>query len=338
MSELRYSRLERYAGFADTLPRWQESICAIVGLGGLGGGLAQQLVRLGVTKLVLVDRDIVSQENLGHQVLFTEEQAQAGVPKAHAAAETLAPVNSAVELAPLAAELSSQTAAELLEGVQLIFDGLDNYYTRLLLNDWALASGRPYFYAGVVRGELSARAVIPGITGCLRCLLDRPPAAGEVPTCAAEGVFPPLLGVANALQLDAANRYLAGRFSGADDVLYSMSVTDWRLRQLRLYGPDARCAACGGKYEYLDGTLAILARQSCSAGRVELQLSQPLDLAAVAGQLAGSGAFKLRQNRYCLVASGPEGSFTVFPNGRLILSGSDDEKALHRFAAEYLGV
>jgi len=218
----RFSRLFRYAGYKSTLPRWQQACCAVVGLGGLGGGLALALARLGVARLILIDRDIVLRENLGHQALFTEQHAELGLPKAQAAAETLAPVNSAVQLAPHAESLTRHNIAQLLCGVELIFDGLDNYYSRFLLNDYALSTGRPYFYAGVVRGELSARAVIPGVTGCLRCVLPAAPTPGSVPTCAAEGVFPPLLGVANALQLDAANRYLAGQYSVADDVLYSL--------------------------------------------------------------------------------------------------------------------
>jgi hypothetical protein len=82
-------------------------------------------------------------------------------------------------------------------------------------------------------------------------LVDRPPAPGEAPTCAAEGVFPPLLAVANALQLDAANRYLAGRITTRDDVLYSLTLRG--AAQTRL-GPreTARPATV---YNYLEGAL-----------------------------------------------------------------------------------
>jgi molybdopterin/thiamine biosynthesis adenylyltransferase len=336
MGDSRYSRLERFAGLRDTLPRWRQSSCAVIGLGGLGAGLAQHLARLGVARLVLIDRDAVGPENLGHQLLYTTEQAEAGLPKAHAAAELLGRVNPDVELVPCAAEVNRRLIGALLDGVQLVFDGLDNYYTRLQVNDWALSTGTPFFYAGVVRGELSAHAVVPGLTACLRCLVDRPPAPGEAPTCASSGVFPPLLAVANALQLDAANRFLAGRFSGEQDVLYSLTLADWRLVRTPLGGPHADCPACNGRYEYLDGELDHLAVQACTGDQVLMQL-QSLELGRVAKRLAAGGKFTLRRNRYCLVAEADGLRYTIFPEGRVILEGSREEAKLNRFAAEYLG-
>jgi len=336
MIDARYSRLERYAGFSETLASWRSTSCAIVGLGGLGSGLAQFLARLGVARLVLIDRDTVDWENLGHQLLYTAEQAKAGLPKARAAAQLLSHVNPEVTLIPQVAELNRRRIDSLLSGVELVFDGLDNYFTRLLLNDWALSTGTPYFYAGAVRGELSARAVIPGVTGCLRCLVDRPPAPGEVPTCAAEGVFPPLLAVANALQLDAANRFLAGGYRQDDDILYSLNLDGWQLRQLRLSGPSNACPACRGRFEYLDGTLDHLSGQDCAAGSAAMQLA-PLDLDVIARQLEVSGRFDLRRNRFCLVADAAGLRYTVFPDGRVTLNGSSDSQELNRFAAEYLG-
>jgi adenylyltransferase/sulfurtransferase len=337
MSDPRYSRLARFAGLAGTLEHWQRASCAIVGLGGLGGGLALQLARLGVAQLVLVDRDVVAAENLGHQALYTEGHATRGLPKVHAAAEVLAAVNSGVDLVVHHGELTRRSAPELLAGAQLLFDGLDNYYARLVLNDWALSSGSPYFYAGVVRGELSARAIVPGVTGCLRCLIDRPPSPGTIPTCAAEGVFPPLLGIANALQLDLANRQLAGTLGREDDVLYSLDLDGWRWRQIRLSGPRADCPACQGRYEYLDGSLDALAGQSCAGQHAEALLGAPVELAQTAARLTSSG-LHVRCNDYCLVVEDGPRRYTVFPSGRITLSGSDDPGAINRFIAEYLGV
>ena len=335
MRDGRYSRLERYGGFSATLPRWRAVSAAVVGLGGLGGGLALHLARLGVRRLVLIDRDLVGEENLGHQALFTEDHAARGLPKARAAAEQLGAVNSGVEYVPHVAEVSRHNLDGLLAGCDLIFDGLDNYYARLVLNDYALARGVPYFYAGVVRGELSARAVVPGVTGCLRCLIDRPPAPGEIPTCAAEGVFPPLLGVANALQLDAANRWLAGGFTAGDDVLYSLRLPGWDVRRLPLGGPRGDCAACAGRWEYLDGTLDHLAAHACSPGRAGADLGRSVALAAVAGVLEGAG-FAVRANRFCVAAGDGGRRYTVFPDGRISLEGGGPEE-LNRFIATYLG-
>jgi molybdopterin-synthase adenylyltransferase len=336
MEQDRYDRLARYRPLA--LPRWRASCCAVIGLGGLGGGLASQLARLGVKRLTLIDRDTVSGENLGHQQLYTEHHAALGLPKAAAAAQVLSEINSQVELAPHAASLDRHNISSLLNGVELLFDGLDNYYSRLLLNDYALSAGKPYFYAGVVRGELAARAVIPGVSGCLRCLLPQPPPAGSVPTCAAEGVFPPLLAVANALQLDLASHYLSGNFTVADDALYSLTLPGWRWRCTPLLGPRAECPACGQRrYDYLSGELDALARQACSPDEAEVQLAPVADLSQLADRLASSG-FALRANPFCITASGSGLRYTVFASGRIILTGSNEPEVLNRFVATYLGV
>jgi molybdopterin-synthase adenylyltransferase len=336
-SKRRYSRLERYAPLGATLPRWQASSCAVVGLGGLGGGLALHLARFGVRRILLIDRDSVAVENLGHQALFTTAQAEQGLPKAEAARQVLVALNPYIDPIASSGELTRHNIRELLAGVDLIFDGLDNYYTRLLLNDYSRASGTPYFYAGVVRGELSARAVIPNVTGCLRCLIERPPAVGEVPTCAAEGVFPPLLGVANALQLDAATRYLAGDFAVDDDILYSLRLPDWTLQQLPLHGPRPDCPACQGRYEYLDGTLDALAAGACAPDRAEAQLGH-LDLQQVQTQLAASGDWELHANAFCLVAEQHGRRYTLFPSGKVVQEGDGDLAQLRRFIATYLAL
>ncbi len=335
--EQRYSRLSRYAPLGAVLPRWQESHCVLIGLGGLGGGLALLLARFGVRKLTLIDRDTVGCENLGHQALFTEQHASQGLPKVQAAAEVLAAINPAVELDPQFAELTRHNIATLCAGATLLFDGLDSYFTRYIVNDHALHSGIPWLSAGVVRGELSVRAVLPGVTGCLRCLLRDPPPPGSVPTCSAEGVFPPLLGVANALQLEQAGRILGATFTAEDDALYSLDLPDWRIQRLQLSGPQPDCPACSGNYDFLGGQYDQQAVAACSEGRFELELGTDIDMAGLARRLAEESGWQLRPNRWCLVADYGSERYTVFPSGKLVLSGTDDGSRLNHFVAVWLG-
>ncbi len=336
--EPRYSRMLRYAPLGGVLPRWQASCAAVAGLGGLGGGLVLQLARLGVRRLVLIDHETAAPENLGHQALFTEQHARERWPKAEAAAAQVRAVNSSVDAVALAANLNHRTARELLAGADLIFDGLDNYAARFLLNDYAVAAGVPYFHAGVVRGELSAKAVVPGVTGCLRCLLDGPPPAGSVPTCAAAGVFPPLLGVANALQLDLASRYLAGNLTAADDVLYSLALPDWTLRQLKLGGAVADCPCCGQRrFAYLDGLAGEAGQAGCAPGSVSGELAGGIDLSRASAVLEAAGLC-VRRNRFCLVVEQDGQAWTLFPSGKIIQTGSGDAVVLNKFVASYLGV
>src|SRR4051812_24933940 len=103
------------------------SSVAIVGLGALGSAIAGLLVRAGVGRLRLIDRDIVELSNLQRQILFDEADAQAEVPKAAAAVAHLARVNSAIVLESCPNDLDAGNAEELLADVDLIMDGTDNF-------------------------------------------------------------------------------------------------------------------------------------------------------------------------------------------------------------------
>jgi len=339
MDEERYSRIRRYRDLAQSLEQWQGSAAAVIGLGGLGCQLVQYLSRLGLPKLVLIDRDVVSWENLGHQLLYTEEDAEKSVAKAEVAHRTVKTISSSTEVVSHFANLTHQNIQLLLEGCGLLFDGLDNYSSRFLVNDYALATSTPYFYAGAVRGEVSAKAVIPGTTSCLRCMLPEPPSAGEIPTCAAEGVFPPLLGIAAALQIELAGRYLSGELDNSPDLLYSAQVHPWRITSIDVGGPKADCPACSlGRFDFLDGG-EVAADEACAGGRAERQLTNAsLDMAQVAQRLQSSGTFDIKPGGFCVSAANKTSKFTIFKHGYVVAEGVDNPAVLDAFLAEYLGI
>jgi adenylyltransferase/sulfurtransferase len=332
MQHERYSRIYRFPGLAATQGQWQAASCAIIGLGGLGGGLAMLLARMGVARLVLIDRDTVGPENLGHQALYTTAHAASALPKPIAAVEVLTTINPEVELAAEFTNVTRHNIHELLASTTLVFDGCDNFGTRLLINDWALKTGTPYCYAGVVSGELSAMAVLPDGDSCLSCLLPEPPAAGEVPTCAAAGVYPPLLGIANAFQIELANRWLAG---APDTRLYALDAQQWQIRKLTI-PPRPECPACRGEYRYLWGETAA-AEAECSGTSASRQLEPAPDPALATTTLEQAG-LEVRSNRFCTVVDYDGLRYTLFPSGKISQSGSADIARLDQFIASYLGV
>src|SRR5215212_1296761 len=111
----------------------------LVGCGALGTVIADQLVRAGIGFLRIVDRDIVELTNLQRQVLFDESDARDATPKAMAAAERLAAINSSIEIDARAIDVDSGNIESLLRvsdaQVGLILDGTDNVETRYLIND-----------------------------------------------------------------------------------------------------------------------------------------------------------------------------------------------------------
>src|SRR5271165_435389 len=114
----RYARQMRYVHLGEEGQRRLSSSRALIcGCGALGSLLANILVRAGVGKVRLVDRDFVELSNLHRQTLFDEADVAAGLPKAPAAAAKLRKINSSVEIEPIVAHVGPENVESLCEGV-----------------------------------------------------------------------------------------------------------------------------------------------------------------------------------------------------------------------------
>src|ERR1035437_9022009 len=117
----RYSRQILFAEIGEAgQQRLLESSAVIVGCGALGTALANLLVRAGVGRLRIVDRDFVEPSNLQRQTLFEEADAQEALPKAIAAERHLRAINSGVTVEGIVADVTPKNIAELLSGCALI--------------------------------------------------------------------------------------------------------------------------------------------------------------------------------------------------------------------------
>src|SRR6185436_18642946 len=133
-TDSRYSRQSRFAPLGpEGQARIRAASVAIVGCGALGTVEAEILVRAGVGRLRIIDRDFVEWSNLQRQFLFQESDAAESLPKAVAAARRLAGLNSEVILEPVVADLTPANIDELFEGTELILDGTDNFEARFLM-------------------------------------------------------------------------------------------------------------------------------------------------------------------------------------------------------------
>src|SRR6202008_1172969 len=136
----RYSRQILFAPIGEEgQQRLRRSSVTIIGCGALGSALAGLLVRAGIGRLRIVDRDFVEDSNLQRQTLFEEADAQEALPKAVAAERRLRSINSDVRVEGVVADLTPGNIESLLRGFPLLLDGTDNFETRLLLNDYAVA-------------------------------------------------------------------------------------------------------------------------------------------------------------------------------------------------------
>lgn len=130
--------------------RLQNSRVCIVGLGALGCGTSQLLVRAGVGHVFLIDHDDVETVNLQRQILYDETDV--GKKKVDVAMKKLQDMNTEVEIDG-EDTLLSETNTEILEGFDLIFDCTDNMQTRQVINDFCKESGDTWIYAAGSKTE-----------------------------------------------------------------------------------------------------------------------------------------------------------------------------------------
>jgi molybdopterin/thiamine biosynthesis adenylyltransferase len=335
-ADSRYSRQIRFAPMGE---EGQRRICAarvaIVGCGALGSVQAEAMARAGAGLLRLIDRDFVEWSNLQRQFLFDEADAREGLPKAVAAARRLAQVNSEVAIEPMVADLTPSNAADLLEGIDLILDGTDNFETRYLINDVAVRDNIPWIYGAAVGSYGLKLAIVPGRTACLKCIYPEPP-QGAQPTCETAGVLGSVTATIAALQVADALRILT---EGADAVVARLTTLDVWSGEIRQLDPPARdpaCPCCAGReFVHLDGRRRAPI-SLCGRNAVQIhETARPVDLGDLARRLGALAP--VRANEFALRVTLHPYELTVFPDGRAIVKGTTDIGVARSLYARYVG-
>lgn len=332
----RYSRQILFAGLGEAgQEQLLRSCVAIVGCGALGSFQADALARAGIGRLRIIDRDYVELSNLQRQWLFEEADAAEGLPKAVAAARRLGKVNSSVDATPVVADLTPSNIEELLGEVDVILDGTDNFETRYLINDYSIERGIPWIYGGAVGSYGVTMPVLPGQTGCLKCIYPEPP-GGAQPTCETAGVLNPVTAAVAALQVAEALKILIGRQVQAPSRLTTIDVWSGLIRQVERPDPDPDCITCGQRrFLHLRG-VGRAPISLCGRNAVQIhERSRPLDLGRLKEQLAPLG--EVRANEFALRFFAPPYEMTVFPDGRAIIKGTTDVGLARSFYARYVG-
>ncbi len=342
----RYSRQMRVPGIGKAgQQRILASRVTLCGVGALGTVLANTLVRAGVGHLRVIDRDFVEPSNLQRQVLFDESDVTNNLPKAEAAAAKLRAINSSVQIEPVVADIDRTNIEELCRDADLILDGTDNFEVRYLINDVSVKLGKPWVYGGAVGTEGMTMTIVPGETPCLRCVFEASPGPGEVGTCETAGVLAPIVSIVASFQAAEALKLLAGKADAINRELFVLNVwenTSRRVKVAPLKGRKGQCPCCAlRKFEWLEGEHGTQTTTLC--GRNAVQVTQrraaALDFAALAKQLSASGP--VTANRFLLkfgVTDGEEPyEFTVFPDGRAIIKGTDDPDRARTLYAKYVG-
>jgi molybdopterin/thiamine biosynthesis adenylyltransferase len=337
----RYSRQIRFPQLGEAGQKaLLKSRVTLCGCGALGTVLANHLARAGVGMIRIIDRDFIETHNLQRQILFDEDDVASNLPKAEAAARKIRVINSTITVEPVVTDLDHTNILDLVGDADLILDGTDNFETRYLINDAAVKLDKPWIYGGVIGSEGQTMTIVPGKTPCLRCLIETAPPPGMTPTCETAGVLGPAVAVIASFEAIEAIKLLAGKHDVLNAHLIMVDVWDWTFRQLKVAGLVGKvdCPCCVRKnFEWLEGAMGSHTTTLCgrNAVQVAVRRGEPLDFRELAGRLNGIG--DVRQNAYMLRFATDGFEFTVFPDGRAIIKGTNDVTKARTLYAQYVG-
>jgi len=345
----------------------------LIGCGALGTHLAEFCVRAGVGALTIVDRDFVELSNLQRQSLFTEADALEGVPKAIAAARALSAIDSTVRVSPIIADFTHDNAEDLATQAfrdespssdssrdqhtpRIILDATDNFETRFLINDLACEINIPWVYAGCVGSRAVCMPIVPNETACLACILEAmPPASGE--SCETTGIImPAVLAAVSMASAEALKLMLAPRGQAHSATIVRMRTHDvWtgESSSLSASHPRRDCPVCAlGQRPHLSGRAGDAAIRLCGRNAVQLRPAvrlTPGGFAELSRRLGASSWPVLARNEFLIRVAGGGGGglasgqgqqsleLTIFADGRILVTGTDDFAVARSFAARVVG-
>jgi molybdopterin/thiamine biosynthesis adenylyltransferase len=226
--------------------RGQELLAAarvlVVGCGGLGAPVIQQLAAAGVGHFVLLDDDVVEPSNLNRQVLFGE--ADIGARKAERAAAWVRGFDASIVVEARVERLAPISGRKVVRGASLVVDCSDGLPTKYLCNDICVLEDVPLVH-GAATAWSGQVLVVPGRRGpCLRCLFPEQPERGELPTCRTAGIVGAVTGVVGSLMAAEAVKLLVGREETLVGRFFAVDVLTSSFRALG-FPRRADCAACG---------------------------------------------------------------------------------------------
>src|ERR671911_78890 len=247
-AELTSNDMQRYSrqimleeiGFIGMEKLRNAKVC-VVGVGGIGNPVITQLTAMGISKLRIVDRDVIEISNLHRQHLYTEQDI--GKVKVEAAIEHLKRRNTDVEIEALPISITTHTAENIVKGFDVVIDALDSIDARYALNDACIKQHIPLIYAGALGMLGSVCTILPNQSACLRCIF---PALSEddMPTCSTEGVHPSILYLVGGIQVSEAIKILLGQKPSLVNTLLYIDLNELSFERIKMLRHD-ECSACG---------------------------------------------------------------------------------------------
>ena len=332
----RYSRQVLFPGIGkEGQKKLGNSYVVIIGCGALGTIIATSLVRSGIGKIRIVDRDFIEYHNLQRQVLFDEDDIKQELPKAVAAERHLRKVNSSVDVEGIVDDVNFTNIERLTSGADLIMDGLDNLETRFLINDISLKQNIPWIYGGAISSYGMTMTIIPNEPPCFRCFSARATGRGLALTCDTAGIINPAPFVIGSIQSAEAMKMLVGDRKINRDVI---AIDVWRgIFNAFKVRPRKDCPTCQGRYEFLEGKFGVKAMALCGQNAVQILNTGvgQFSLTELAERL--KPVARINYSDFMLRLTVDNHEMVVFPDGRAILRNTTDESLARGLYAKYIG-
>jgi molybdopterin-synthase adenylyltransferase len=205
----RYIKQILFAPFGD---KGQEDLknskIAIIGLGGLGCCVANNLARSGIGLIRIVDKDKIDITNLHRQLLYDEKDVKRNISKASAAKEKLEAMNSEIIIEAVDQEVNDSNIDDMIRGVDLVIDATDHYPIRELINRACVKKGVPWIFGTAAGSYGMVFNIIPKKTRCFYCIFDKVPLPEYAESSSNIGILNPIVSVIAAVQSSEAIKYL----------------------------------------------------------------------------------------------------------------------------------
>ena len=165
----------------------QNARVLVIGAGGLGCPVLQNLAAAGVGTIGIVDGDVVDETNLHRQLLYTLKDC--GKSKVEVAKKVILELNPEIKVNVYRDFFGTQNAFEIVSDYQIIVDCTDTLAIRYLINDVAVVKKIPVVYASIYKfqGQVSVFNYKNGPS--YRCLFPEQEGLNTVPSCVESGVL-----------------------------------------------------------------------------------------------------------------------------------------------------
>ncbi len=334
----RYSRQILFSAIGEAgQKRIKAAKVVLVGCGALGTVSSEMLTRAGIGKLTLIDRDFVEESNLQRQSLFTEKDAQQGLPKAAVAERELRAINSDVEVEGVIEDVTWQNIDRLCRDSDLIVDGTDNFETRFLMNDFAVKEEVPWIYGACVGSYGVAFAFQANRSPCLQCLFEQPTDVGTTETCDTAGILAPIVHVIAAFQVAQSMKILVGESPPQEILQIDVWTGTWQTISAEK-ARNQQCRCCGKhQFHFLEGQENKKLTRLCGRNAVQISPPRPTrsDFQKISKRLDKSAQIDLNEYLLRIRVDGYE--IALFADGRSIIRGTDDFTEARAIYAKYIG-